>query len=89
MNTLRCLVAATLLAASVATQAQPAAAASAPAGGAALARACKQDVQTLCPGVEAGGGRIAHCLREKQKDISEGCKAALKAQRGNRRAPRE
>lgn len=58
-------------------------AASAPAG--ALPEACRQDVQTLCTGTQPGEGRIAACLREKRKELSDGCKTALKAQRGQRK----
>lgn len=70
---------------SPALAAAPAApAASAPL--AALAEACREDVQKLCPGIQPGEGRIAACLREKRKEVSEGCKSALKAERGHRKA---
>jgi hypothetical protein len=56
-------------------------------GGGAIAEACRQDVQTLCPGIEPGGGRIMACLKKNQAKVSEGCKAAAKAQRAERKHP--
>jgi hypothetical protein len=38
--------------------------------------ACAQDVQTLCAGVERGGGRIRKCLSEHADQVSPACKAA-------------
>jgi hypothetical protein len=40
--------------------------------------ACRQDVQTLCPGVQHGGGRIMACLKSHETEVSPGCKAAIK-----------
>jgi hypothetical protein len=40
--------------------------------------ACRQDVQTLCPGVQRGGGRIAECLKSHETEVSAGCKTAMK-----------
>ena len=61
----------------------PARAADTPAAAAsAVAQACKKDMETLCPGVEPGDGRIAACMKENRRKLSDGCKAALKAQRG-------
>jgi hypothetical protein len=51
--------------------------ATAPPSGAAVA-ACRQDVQTLCPGVQRGGGRIMACLKSHETEVSAGCKAAIK-----------
>jgi hypothetical protein len=51
-----------------------------PAGPAA---ACKQDVQTLCPGIQPGGGRIVTCLKSHAEQVSLDCKAAIKAARGH------
>jgi hypothetical protein len=61
-----------------------------PAGG--PMAACKQDVQTLCPGVQHGGGRIVACLKSHAADVSVGCKAAMKeahARRGQQAAGSE
>ena len=60
-------------------------AADAPAPGPAV-EACKQDVQTLCPGVQPGEGRIKQCMAKNRAKLSEGCKAALKEQRGKKKA---
>ena len=49
--------------------------------------ACRQDVQTLCPNVPRGGGRIAACLKSHASDVSPECKAALKAAHGHRGQP--
>jgi hypothetical protein len=49
-----------------------------------LRAACANDVQQLCSGVPAGGGRIIACLRQYQDKVSEGCKqAVLKAKQGS------
>lgn len=42
-----------------------------------LAQVCKTDVETLCAGVQPGGGRIGQCLREKADQVSAPCKNAL------------
>ncbi len=47
-----------------------------PEGGAMAA--CRQDVQTLCPGVQRGGGRIMACLKSHAPEVSSGCKTAIK-----------
>lgn len=61
----------------------PARAADTPAAAAGpVVEACKKDVETLCPGVQPGDGRIAACMKENRRKLSDGCKAALKAQRG-------
>lgn len=57
-------------------------AADTPAAGA--VEACKADVEKLCPGVQPGEGRIAACLKGKHRQLSDGCKAAIKEQRRNR-----
>ena len=38
---------------------------------------CAADVQRLCPGVQPGGGRIARCLHEHEKDVSDACKSHI------------
>lgn len=59
-------------------------AADAPA--AAALEACKADVEKLCPGVQPGEGRIAACLKDKRRQLSDGCKTAIKEQRKNKKA---
>jgi hypothetical protein len=39
--------------------------------------ACASDVQKLCAGVPAGGGRIIACLKQHQAEVSDGCKQAI------------
>lgn len=56
-----------------------------PAGG--PMAACRQDVQTLCPGVQRGGGRIMECLKSHETEISAGCKAAMKEAHARRVQP--
>jgi len=55
------------------------------APGGAVAAACAEDVKTLCPGVQPGEGRIMACLRPQRARLSEGCRAAPKAQREQRK----
>ena len=62
-------------------------AADAPAAAAGPAvEACKADVQTLCPGVQPGDGRIKQCMTKNRSKLSDGCKAALKEQRAKKKA---
>ena len=44
-----------------------------------VAKACKEDIKTLCEGVKPGEGRIAACLKDKADKVSDGCKDADKA----------
>ena len=45
--------------------------------------ACETDVQNLCAGVPAGGGRVIACLKQHQSEVSSGCKSAIvKAMQG-------
>jgi Cysteine rich repeat len=39
--------------------------------------ACDTDIQTLCSGVQPGGGRILACLKEHKDKVSDGCKKAV------------
>jgi len=59
-------------------------AADAPAAPPAVVAACKADVEKLCPGVQPGEGRIAACMKDKRRQLSDGCKAAIKEQRKNK-----
>ena len=50
--------------------------------------ACKPDVDRLCPGIQAGGGRIVACLKENAAQLSAACKEAIaKAQEKKEPAP--
>ena len=37
-------------------------------------RPCADDVSKFCKDVKPGGGRIANCLKEHEKDLSPACK---------------
>ena len=45
--------------------------------------ACEADRQRLCPEVEFGQGRVIRCLRARQDELSEGCKARMEKGRSN------
>jgi hypothetical protein len=62
----------------------PAAAQNAPPSGTVRA-ACAADIRAHCAGVQPGGGRIRQCMREKRDQLSQGCKSALVAARGQSR----
>jgi hypothetical protein len=62
------------------------AAAQAAGGMAATRTACQADLQTLCAGVQPGGGRIMQCLKQNRDKLSAGCKSALATQIAERRA---
>lgn len=38
---------------------------------------CRDDVLSLCGGVQPGQGRVAACLKEHADEVSPGCKAKL------------
>ncbi len=35
---------------------------------------CAGDIQTLCPGIQPGGGKLSGCLKENASKLSRGCK---------------
>lgn len=41
------------------------------------AQACQADARKLCPGARPGGGRVLGCLKKREAELSEPCKAAL------------
>ena len=43
-----------------------------------LAQACHTDVQTHCPNIQPGEGKIMQCMKKYRSQISDGCKAAMK-----------
>ena len=47
-------------------------------------RACQNDLQTYCAQTQMGGGRIAQCLRENLRRLSQGCVSGLQALRAAR-----
>jgi hypothetical protein len=42
-----------------------------------VGRACRADIQTLCPEATPGDGRILECLESKADKVSETCKNAV------------
>ena len=42
-----------------------------------VARHCQYDLDTLCEGVEIGGGQIYQCLSTNQDKLEKSCQAAL------------
>ncbi len=43
---------------------------------------CKADVEGLCSGVEARGGRLIKCLKSHKEEMSVGCAQALMKLKG-------
>jgi hypothetical protein len=43
-----------------------------------VANECADDLKKHCADVEAGGGRLAACLKKNEKDVSQRCKDAMK-----------
>lgn len=41
--------------------------------------ACRTDIPKLCPGIKPGAGKILECLKGKEPELSEKCKAVLAA----------
>ena len=44
--------------------------------------ACEDDVLRLCGDVQRGGGRIANCLKQREQDLSQDCRAQMEQQQG-------
>jgi hypothetical protein len=47
----------------------------------AVAQACQQDVQTLCPDAKVGDLSLKRCMKRHHEQLSEGCKTALAERR--------
>ena len=43
-----------------------------------VANECEDDIEKFCAAVEAGEGRLAECLNENEKKVSDRCNQALK-----------
>ena len=39
---------------------------------------CKADAERLCAGIRPGGGKLAHCLKAHENEVSIGCAKELK-----------
>jgi hypothetical protein len=50
------------------------------------ARACVTDIKSLCADVKPGEGRIAGCVKDHMKDLSEPCRNLLARAAAARRA---
>jgi hypothetical protein len=48
-----------------------------------LRRACQADFQTACGDQKPGDGRLAQCIRDNAEKLSEPCRRAIEAVRGN------
>jgi len=57
-----------------------------PGGGPRAMAACRADRDTLCAGVEHGGGRMMQCMKDNYAKLSPGCQSALQAMRAARQA---
>ena len=42
-----------------------------------VASQCRAEIGSLCTGLQAGGGRIAHCLHDHAAELSGPCEGAL------------
>ena len=51
---------------------------------AALENYCRADIERLCPGVKAGGGRIKESLKKHEEGMSVGCAQALQTLKKSR-----
>jgi len=40
--------------------------------------ACAEDVAKFCKDIQPGGGRLAKCLREHERELSAGCKQQIR-----------
>jgi len=45
---------------------------------------CRADIESLCPGVRLGDGKIRQCIRTNFAKLSPDCRDAVKALRGQR-----
>jgi hypothetical protein len=43
-------------------------------------QACRADFQSVCSGVQPGGGRVVACLKQNYSKLSPDCQAALAKQ---------
>ena len=41
-------------------------------------KACNDDVKRLCPGIEAGGGRLHQCLKQNEASLTPDCRKVVK-----------
>jgi hypothetical protein len=46
-------------------------------GAMAQSRVCAADIKKACANIEPGGGRIAACIKDNIRDLSEACKGRL------------
>jgi hypothetical protein len=51
-----------------------------------VSQACSGDYRKLCADVTPGGGRIIACMKARQTQVSEACRAALRDEQTKRSA---
>jgi hypothetical protein len=51
-----------------------------------VSQACTGDYRKLCADVTPGGGRIIACMKAKETQVSEACRAALRDEQAKRGA---
>jgi hypothetical protein len=74
-----------VLAAIAAWQATPASA-QVPAN---ISEACSADYRKLCANVAPGGGRIIACMKARESEVSDACRAALRDEQNKRGAGKQ
>lgn len=53
-----------------------------PARRGAIMQACSADIQSLCPGMTPGDGKLGPCIRQNRAKLSTPCQTALQSLRG-------
>jgi Cysteine rich repeat len=49
-------------------------------------KACRADYRKLCPGVRPGEGRVVACFEDHLRELSPGCRAALRERAAEKRS---
>ena len=53
---------------------------------ASISQACTGDYRKLCANVVPGGGRVIACMKARESEVSEACRAALRDEQSKRSA---
>lgn len=51
-----------------------------------ISQACSSDYRKLCANVAPGGGRVIACMKARESEVSENCRAALRDEQSKRSA---